>query len=54
MKLGFQKLVSDAAVFYRHGTRSHAIIAMAVYILNITAAKQSTLDGIREKLKEIN
>ena len=43
MKLGFQKSNSDAAVFYRHGGKGFAIIAVAVDDLTITTPQDVIL-----------
>ena len=53
MKAGFMKSASDAAIFYRHDTVGHVIIVTVVDDLTITSAKQSTLDEIKESLKQI-
>ena len=43
MKLGFQKSISDAAVFYRHRGKGFAIIAVTIDDLTITATQDIIL-----------
>ena len=49
----FQKSASNAAIVYRCDNRGYVIITTAVDNLIITTAKQSTLDEIKENLKQI-
>ena len=53
MKLGFLKSAPGVPIVYRHNTRGHAIISTAVDDPMITAAKQLTLDEIKESMKQI-
>jgi Reverse transcriptase (RNA-dependent DNA polymerase) len=52
-KLGFIKSISDAAVFYRRGSRGNVIIATAVDDLTITAESQAIVDGIKCDLNKV-
>ena len=51
--IGFQKSCSDAAVFFRHGEKGHAIIGVAVDDLTITAPNLSIIQGIKDNLNDI-
>jgi Reverse transcriptase (RNA-dependent DNA polymerase) len=52
-KLRFIKSRSDAAVFYRRGSKGHAIVATAVDDLTITAESQAIIDGIKRNLNKV-
>ena len=50
-KIGFSRSKSDAAVFYRHGDKGLAIIAVAVENLTITAINDNIIQEIKADLK---
>ena len=50
-KIGFMKLRSDGAVFYRHSENGFAIIAMAIDNLTITAINDNIIHEIKADLK---
>ena len=49
-KISFTKSKSDAAVFYRHGEKGFAIIAMAIDDLTITAINDNIICKIKADL----
>jgi Reverse transcriptase (RNA-dependent DNA polymerase) len=52
-KPGFIKSRSDAAIFYRRGSKGHVIVAAAVDDLTITAESQTIVDGIKRDLNKV-
>ena len=52
-KIGFKKLRSDVAVFYRHNGKGFAIIAVAIDDLMITGINDNIICKIKEDLMKI-